>query len=101
MKQDFNDLNDFRNYRDFFDEQKHPKKPRFIIETEWDLNFWALLPQINWNIHYCEIELRWLCGAIIFRDDKRFHYKQWIKPYEKQQKIKMDAAIKYYKDSKN
>lgn len=53
------------------------KFKRFIIETEWDTGYWAFLPLISWNIHFCEIELRWLCAAIMFRDNKTFMDKSF------------------------
>lgn len=88
-------------YGEFFSDQQRPckKLKRFVVETEWDLRFWSLLPQINWNRHFYEIELRWLCAGIMFRDDKKFHYESIVKPFEKEQKSKIEAALKAFGES--
>jgi len=48
---------------------------RFAIETSLNTRLWSFLPQINWNMSYCEIELRWLCAAIRFRNNEKFYHK--------------------------
>jgi len=48
---------------------------RFAIETSINTRLWSFLPQINWNRSYYEIELRWLCASIRFRNNDKFYYR--------------------------
>lgn len=58
-------------------EFEKPRKHRFIkVETEQDFWFCSLLPQVNYNHHFFEIELRWLFWMIAFRNEKLFFKKR-------------------------
>lgn len=52
------------------------KNPVISIETEQDLGFCSIIPQINYNHHFFEIELRWLFWMIAFRHNRKFKKKQ-------------------------
>lgn len=41
------------------------------IETEIDLKYWAILPQLSYNHQSLEIELQWLCFGLMFRFERQ------------------------------
>ena len=42
----------------------------FKIDIDFDVQFWALLPAININLHNHEFEFVWLCFGFYFGKQK-------------------------------
>lgn len=40
------------------------KRITFTINVDMDFKFWSLIPSININLRYHELELEWLCFGI-------------------------------------
>lgn len=69
MSSDFNDTGTVLEFTP-------PRKLKTIkVETEQDFGYFSLIPQISYNHHFFEIELRWLFWMIAFRNQKLFFKK--------------------------
>jgi len=43
------------------------KRNTFKLDLDIDLNFWALLPALNINVHSKELEFEWLCFGVYLK----------------------------------
>jgi hypothetical protein len=40
------------------------RRVRLQVDVDIDINFWAILPALNFNLHSNNLEFEWLCFGI-------------------------------------